>query len=222
MKRGSIGIAVIITLLALHFSSPSWSTDIRGSCHVTFLATSTLHDFTGTVRSLPFDVNIVDSGSGGKIIPAVTVEVPVNEIVTGEKKRDREMREMFDSQTFPLIHGTITNIDPDGLRGRMQKDKNGEAPVALTLRIRDIELSLPATFSAFREYGEQISFEVRFFVSLPQYALKPPSLLFGLIRVGDRVDVTVTFDLEVKPDELFPTKKTFQEESGDAGVAAPY
>ncbi|NIO16586.1 MAG: hypothetical protein GTN70_06250 [Deltaproteobacteria bacterium] len=222
MKRGFIGKAVIVSLLALHFSPPSWALDITGSCHVTFLGTSTLHDFTGTVRSLPFHVHVIDGGPGGKIIPAVTVDVPVDEIVTGEKKRDRQMREMFDSKTFPFIRGTVTNIDPDGLRGMMQKDENGEAPVALTLRIRDIELSLPATFSAFREYGEQISFEVRFFVSLPEYALKPPSLLFGLIQVGDRVDVTVTFDLEVKPDELFTTNKTFQEGQSDAGVAAPH
>lgn len=199
-NRLRIPLALII-FLAL--SPASWALEIQGTCYITFLGTSTLHDFTGTVRSEPFTVNTATNGKQGKVIRTVIVDVPVDEIETGKSRRDEQMREMFESKKFPRIQGSVKNIDPDQLRRRLIEGKNGEAPVELTLSIRDIEHTFPVTFKNFREFGEQISFEVEFFVSLAAYELKPPSLLLGLIRVGDTVTVTVTFDLEVKPAELF-------------------
>jgi polyisoprenoid-binding protein YceI len=202
--------AIVITLLLLLWS-PSWALDIRGTCYITFLGTSTLHDFTGTVRSKPFTVSLTEGERSGNFIHRVEVEVPVDEIDTDNKKRDKKLRKMFQSDQFPGIHGMIKEIRPDKLRKELQARQNGAVTMDLTLKIRDIDRVIPVNIGNYREYGQQISFSMEFPVSLKAYNLKPPAPLFGLIRVGDRINVKITFDLEIKPAELFSQKENVQE-----------
>lgn len=213
---------VAAALLLLSLASHSYAGESKGTCYITFLGTSTLHDFTGTVRSNPFTINIEGNPGSEKIIRWVAVDVPVNKIDTDNKKRDKKLRKMFQSDTFPLIHGMMKEIHPDKLREELQASKNGAVTMDLSLKIRDIERLIPVRIGNYREYDQQISFNMEFPVSLKAYNLKPPAPLFGLIRVGDRVDVKITFDLEVIPAELFGRENQTQGGSHYAGVAAPH
>lgn len=197
---------LILAALFLALSSPAWANEIRGTCFVTFSATSTLHDFTGTVRSEPFAVALSGKGTGERTIQIVEVSVPVNEIDTANEKRDKELREMFQSDSFPSIRGVVRNIHPYEIWQEMRSSKSRETTLLLTLKIRDIEQNIESRLANLREYGEQISFDMEFPVSLKAYGLKPPSLFFGLVRVGDTVTVKITFDLEGNPDEIFGRK----------------
>lgn len=209
----------IFTLYLLFFPLLAWGGEIRGTCYVTFFGTSTLHDFTGTVRSRPFTIIFKNDDSSKNVIPIVTVDVPVDDIDTDNGKRDKKMRKMFQSDRFPLIRGEMRNIPPISLRDEMERSEKGDATVDLTLKIRDVERVIPVRISNFREYTHQISFDMEFPVSLDAYGLKPPAPLFGLIRVADRVDVKITFDLEVIPAELFGRENQIQGGSHHAGVA---
>src|SRR5659263_638923 len=53
------------------------SATIRGACEVAFLATSTLHDVSGSARCLPFAAVLARDSAGRQILPTVEVEVPV-------------------------------------------------------------------------------------------------------------------------------------------------
>ncbi|MBF8259099.1 MAG: YceI protein, partial [Actinobacteria bacterium] len=53
------------------------SATIRGACDVAFLVTSTLHDFPGSARCLPFEAVLARGTAGDPVIPSVEVEVPV-------------------------------------------------------------------------------------------------------------------------------------------------
>ena len=136
-------------------------------------------------------------------VPLVEILVPVSNISTGDKRRDRQMRKMFEMGKYPYIQGRIQDLDPSLLRGDIDHTLEGEAKRNITLKIRDVEKKIQITFRKLREYGEQISFEIEFIVSLKEFEIEAPTAFLGLIRVKDRVRVTVSFDLEVVPGQLF-------------------
>ena len=169
---------------------------IRGACDVAFLVTSTLHDFPGSARCLPFEAVLARDAAGNLVIPSVEVEVPVAGMDTRNKSRDGQMREMFRSDRFPRIHAAARDVDVDRLRVELGKGREGKAPLDLLLRIREVERKVRATASNLKESGERVTFDLDFPVSLGEFDLKAPSVL-GIIRVGDKVSVKTTFPLTV-------------------------
>ncbi len=169
---------------------------IRGECDVAFLGTSTLHDFSGSVRCPPFAAVLAHDARGKEVIPSVEVEVPVAGMDTRNKSRDAQMREMFQADRFPRIRASVRDVDVARLREEMGKDPDGKAPLDLLLRIREVERKVRATASALTESGERVAFAVEFPVSLKEFDLKAPTVL-GIIRVGDKVSVKATFTLTV-------------------------
>jgi hypothetical protein len=191
MKMVRIAVAFLLVLAA-----SARAGEIKGMCLLRFVGISTLHDFTGTVRCWPFSVDLVRSADGGTSIPNVEVHVLVEEMDTGNNTRDGQMREMFQSDRFPRIHGTVREIDVDGIRREIGKDGGGKAFFDLTLRVRDVERTIHAAVTNLREEGNRVGFDVEFPVSLKDFGLKAPSFL-GIFRVRDKVAVTGNVRLEV-------------------------
>lgn len=183
--------AAVASLLAL--AAPAWSAEIRGECDNRFLADSTLHDFAGKVRCLPFSARLIMGPNGGTVIPSVEVEIPVDEMDTGNGDRDAQMREMFQSDRFPRIRGTVREVDVDAVRRAMAQ--KGKAVLELALRIRDVERKVPATVTGLAEKEGRVEFDIEFPISLKDFGLKPPRFLF--IRVHDRVEVRGNVRLKV-------------------------
>ena len=172
------------------------SATIRGACDVAFLATSTLHDVSGSARCLPFAAVLTRDAAGRQVIPTVEVDVPVAAMDTGNRTRDGKMREMFRSDRFPRIHAAAHDVDVERLRVEMGRGREGHASIDLLLRIRDVERTVRATASNLKESGERVGFDLEFPVSLREFDLKAPSVL-GIIRVGDKVSVHAAFSLAV-------------------------
>jgi len=188
MSRKTARLAILLLFLA----SPGPAGEIRGECDLRFLGTSTLHDFEGTVSCISFSANMETDSAGKSILSDVEVEIPVAGMNTGNGSRDEQMRKMFDSSHFPRIRGTARNVDIEAIRKAVHK---GPAPLDLLLRIRDVERPVHATVSGLREEGTEARFDLEFPVSLREFGLKAPSVLF-FIRVGDRVDVRGNFRVE--------------------------
>ena len=169
---------------------------IRGACDVAFLVTSTLHDVSGSARCLPFAAVLARDAAGRQVIPVVEVEVPVAGMDTRNRSRDGQMREMFRSERFPRIHAAAHDVNVERLREEMGKGREGKSPLDLLLRIRDVERKVRATASRLEESGERVTFDLEFPVSLGEFDLKAPSVL-GIVRVGNKVSVKVTFTLTV-------------------------
>jgi polyisoprenoid-binding protein YceI len=195
---------LLATLIAVFFSSSAGgakadapaSATIRGACDVAFLVTSTLHDFPGSARCLPFEAVLAGDTAGDPVIPVVEVDVAVAGMDTRNKSRDGQMREMFRSDRFPRIHAAAHDVNVERLREEMGKGHEGKAPLDLFLRIRDVERKVRATASNLKESGDRVTFDLEFPVSLKEFDLKAPSVL-GIIRVGDKVSVKATFTLTV-------------------------
>ena len=117
----------IVAGFLLLFAAPAWAGRIEGTCGFRFQGTSTLHDFSGKVGCLPFAAGIVTDETRKTIIPGMDVEVPVDGMDTRNNDRDRQMREMFESDRFPKIHGTVRNIDVDAVRNAAARDGKAAA-----------------------------------------------------------------------------------------------
>ncbi len=171
--------------------------EIRGACEVRFQASSTLHDFSGTGKCLPFTAPLHPASAGNTLLPLVEVVVPVAGMETGIGARDRTMRKMFQADRHPGIHAAARDIDTDDLRRRMRADPAGKAPLEIVLAIRGVERKVPAFAGGLKEEGRRVSFEIEFPVSLKEFELEAPTVL-GIVRVADRVVVKVSFSIEVE------------------------
>jgi len=191
----------IAAFLLLALASSASAGNLKGNCDIRILGTSTLHDFSGTVRCQPFPVSLVGDADGRMVIPGVEIAVLVEEMDTQNKSRDKQMREMFQSERFPRIQAVLSNLDPAKIRQEMRNDPNGKGTVELTLKIRDVERRIQAVISNLRENPGWVSFDAEFPLSLKEYGLKPPTVFFGAIRVGDKVMANAAFRLEAVPSK---------------------
>ena len=168
-------------------AAPAAVEDWPGQAEIEFQATSTLHDFSGTVRTEPFHATVELDGNAATL--GGTAVVAVAQMDTRHAKRDQNMRTMFDAVRFPLITGVLepTRIDPAA-----------PAQVPLRLRIRDRVQTVPVTLTDWRVEPGRVQFDLTMVLSLEQFGLAPPVLL-GFIKVGDAVTVRIRGALEKPP-----------------------
>jgi hypothetical protein len=175
--------AFLVSLLnSLHFGAAADATiqSLPATAAIRFDAASTLHDFGGSLPSRPFTL-VLSNGTWSA--DADVLSALMN---TAHEKRDRKMHEMFATNSFPKMHGTVIAAPIPGAAG---------TNATLQLIIRDKTNALTARISGWTEDARAIQFHATWELSLKDYALKPPSVL-GVIRVGDRIrleaDVTAS------------------------------
>jgi hypothetical protein len=155
----------------------------QGKADIEFQGTSTLHDFSGTVRARPFALvgTLDDSAAtlGG------TATVAVAEMDTRHAKRDENMRKMFAADRFPLLAGVLDPI-------RIEPATRPELPLRLT--VRDRTQTVPATLTRWQRETGTLRFDLEMVLSLRALGLSPP-VLMGFIRVGDAVSVRIRAEL---------------------------
>ena len=179
MKVRLLCAALLMTATLAH--AATWS----GQCQSEYAVKATVDSFTGKAASEPFTI---EEGAD-----QVVVEVVVDKMETGKKKRDKEMQHMFHADVHPVIRGTasaaaLQNLAPDA---------NGQAEIPFTLEIAGVKQELVAKVSKLVTEGSQRTFDAAFEVSVKSFGLKTPSIM-GLIRVNDIVKVTSHFTLENK------------------------
>ncbi len=161
-----------------------------GSCEIRFRGTSNLHDFSGSARCQPFRIAVGLAPGGRTIVREAEVAVVADELETGNRTRDRQMREMLQAGRFPRIRGSFGTIDPEGVRRGLASAPRATVPLDFTLTIRDVGRPVHAVVRNVRESGAEVSFDVEYTLSLKDFHLSPPRAFFGLLKVGDAVVVT--------------------------------
>ena len=157
--------------------------------------TSTIRSFTckaGEVNAL-VEVNganaIPSLLTGEKGVKAVQVTVPAEKMDCGNGKMNDHMRNALKVAENPTITFSLTNYDvaknADGISGTI----NG------TLDLGGVKkpISLQATGAP---VGDMLHVSGVYELRMTDYGLKPPSLMFGRIKVGETVKVG--FDLLLK------------------------
>ena len=178
---------ILTIIILLIISSTAFGGEYRGACTITFKADSTLHEVHGKGKCQPFTASSQDG-----ILEVSPVAVAVSTLDTDNAKRDRKMREMFNEKGYPFITGTSMPVALEEIR----RAKEG-GTAKFQLKIRDIVRPVTATVTNFSESTSRITADLTFTLSLAEYALQPPSVI-GLIRVDDKVAVTVGVMLEAR------------------------
>jgi polyisoprenoid-binding protein YceI len=126
----------------------------------------------------------LSQGAGGAW--SADVNVAVADLKTGNRWRDGDMREMFDSAKHPRIRASFRDLDPEKVRS------SGLLP--FLLQIRTVERPVQAAVRNWRQTEREASFDAAFDVSLESFQLEAPETFF--LSVGDTVRVTVRVTLE--------------------------
>ena len=158
--------------------------------------TSTIKSFTCTVPEFALTVNADGSGAvaavlgGQKAVRSVELAVPTAKIECGNGKMNDHLRSALKAESNPTIRFTLASYDvakgAEGVQGTMRGSLSlggAQHPIDVTATATD------AGNGALRVVG---GYEV----AMSAYDLKAPSLMFGRIKVGDKVQVK--FDLVLK------------------------
>jgi polyisoprenoid-binding protein YceI len=175
------GLAVAGWLAQTALAQPTLPAHWPAEAIIRFNATSTLHDFGGTVPAQPFGLMIHSNQWSAE------ADVLAGLMDTASAKRDKSMHEMFNTNDYPRLHGKVTAATIPAA---------GSTNATLSLKIRDQQHDVPVVISNWSETPSNLTFRAEWDVSLKQFKLKPPSVL-GVIRVGD----TVHLSAEVTADK---------------------
>lgn len=181
---------LVLLLIALTATGARAQEIWAGSSDVTFKGYSTLHDFEGTLKSVPLKVT-VSPGKSGRIVSA-TSEVTVKQMTTRNTKRDESMMSMFHEATNHLIKVEVIAAPESSLRP--QGGHPGNMQIHLTIAGKRGTVS--GTVTDLAEQPNALAFNLTFPVSLAAFNLEPPKALAGVIKVKDTVDVTAHVKLQ--------------------------
>jgi hypothetical protein len=157
--------------------------------------TSTLHPFTSRSTRLsaaatrrgdardPADANALAELARSPVVQGVTVDIPVRSLLSGEAGLDRNLWKALKSEEHPRIQYRLANyaLAPPG--GALDTTR---VRVEGTLQVAGVEHPLPLDVTAARSEGG-IVLEGTAALLMSDYGVKPPRLMMGLLRVGDRV-----------------------------------
>ncbi len=146
-----------------------------------FEVSSTLHNVQGQAKSLTGKVDF-DLGTGTVNFP-MQIEIMVNSMDTGNSRRDNGMRKMLQSEQYPVIRWSATQIDcrPGAVAKTMLCDAAGILDIRNIKREKKFQVSL--TF-----HEGQIHAKGDLSIERKDFELKTPSLL-GIVRVGQEVKI---------------------------------
>ncbi|MBN2163250.1 MAG: YceI family protein [Pontiellaceae bacterium] len=147
-----------------------------------FKGESTLHDFEGTVSSLPFTAVMNKDAKTGQLVVKADAALNVKDMTTNNNKRDKNMFKMLDLSHFATIEGHLAETPLSEQESTTAK---------LHLKICSAEQDVTATISKVTRNGTEYQCTMTFPISLKAFNLKAPSVV-GLIRVSDTVEIECT------------------------------
>ena len=179
----------------------------QGQALIRFYGTSTLHDFSGQVNCEPFTWQITTDPNTGTLVVNGELDVLISKMDTQNKKRDKNMRNMFQSKKFPHIHGKIVDANLAAVQPipAAPREVPGKLPIVLT--ISNKKQNVMAQVTQFKTTAEKTTFTLNFDVSLKSFGLKPPSVM-GIIRVGDTVRLQAEVTLTPKQAQEEPSSQS--------------
>jgi len=188
-------LLIIVLPLFLLLIAPVSARELSGTCTVTFIGSSTLHDFNGKAACNPFALTVTAVPPGEAQLGSILLTVPVADMSTGIERRDRTMRAMFESELFPLITGRLAAVPLKELRRQIHESATNGSEFTLLLHIRNVEQPIKARVTRLIDSTESFNVDLAFTLSLATFLLEPPTVL-GFIRVADAVKVKVNVQLD--------------------------
>lgn len=151
--------------------------------------TSSLHDWVSEVTQLEVHGDLeIESGALRPGDEAFRVTIPVESIISPYKRMDRLTYEAFESEKYPMIEYKLHSL---------QNLENGELLASGTLSMAGSEqpLDMRLETELLAEGHARVTGSAP--LVMTHFGMKPPSLMFGAIKVGDEVRVSFTLTINV-------------------------
>jgi len=187
-------VAVSATLPVLAWRAASEQLALQPESRLWVDGTSTVRSFT--CKASEVDANVIGTPNaiaqvtaGERGVTTVRVRVEAAKLERGQGTMNDHMRKALKADANPVIDFKVSEYDisrsPDGVTGTL----NG------TLNLGGVEkpIAVPAVG---KSEGGALRVTGSYPLKMTEYGLKPPSLMFGRIKVGETV--TVKFDLLLK------------------------
>lgn len=199
--RALVAVAIVVT------SAPAWTQNhawmdaqLRGAVEIE--GDSTLRKYHARTNDLRATIELRDParpahGDGLEAllvagqVSRVELTIPVARIASGDGTLDRHLRAALKAETFPTIRFVADDIRGDLRSSPSRLTLAGRLEIAGVARPVAVVAHAVAASGA---GGLRISGQQELFMT--QFGIKPPTLMFGALKVADRV--RVRFDVEAR------------------------
>jgi hypothetical protein len=191
--RALLAVAILVTAAPVRTQNHPWmNAQLRGTLEIE--GDSTLRRYHTRTNDLRAAIELSDPARAADDLSTlvqagqvsrVELIVPVERIVSGDATLDRHLRAALKAEAFPTIRFVADDVRSSSggltLAGRLEL-AGVTRPMTVVARVVPIPGGL-------RVSGQQE-------LAMTQFGIKPPTLMFGTLKVADRV--VVKFDLEVR------------------------
>jgi hypothetical protein len=170
-----------------------------GRCDVVFAGDSTLDSFSGDITNVPLRV-LCGTNDSGKAVLNTRIEISPLQLNTHNKKRDANMYKMFRPESFPKLVMVVSNAPLDAAQ-LVTAGPGGSGPGVLPVEVTmcGITKEIRAATLNLEVVAEGLEFDLQTDLSLKEFKLEPPTILFGAISVRDIVKVKAHVKLQKEP-----------------------
>jgi hypothetical protein len=191
-------LAVVPALVA--FTTDTTRLELGPQSRLWIAGTSTVREFE--CKAAIVDAVIADNGpgtveavlSGRKAVRSVSLTVPAAKMDCGNGKMNEHMLKALKAEQFPTITFRLSDYDLVKATGGMKADLKGELTIGGVTKTVTIDAQgkdLP---------GGVLSVTGTHAIRMTEYGLKPPTLMMGALKVGDKVQVNFELVLtDAKP-----------------------
>ncbi len=155
---------------------------LSNASKVWFDGTSNVRSFSCAARKLDVDINSDDDASPAKIVKAASLSIAVDQIDCKNGKMNEHMREALKAEKNPTILWRLSSYRIEGTSVIMAG--------TLTIAGKENPIELRGTGGL---NNGTITLKGTKVLKMTEFGVKPPSLMFGTMKVAD--PVTVSFDL---------------------------
>lgn len=168
-------------------ASPLLFTADKSKSQITYFVVHKLHKVSGVSRQVDGKVKLVPEGA-----TQVAVSVPVESFDSGNVNRDAHMKEIVEAARFPQVE--IKAVANKSVIVPTSFPTTGEATFKAQLKFHGIQKLLDLPVKMTWNSADQVHAEAAFSISLDEFKVERPSLLFAKVEDAVRIEVDVLFN----------------------------
>jgi polyisoprenoid-binding protein YceI len=148
-------------------------------------ASSTVHPIHGESDGLSGSINATFNGDGLDLssLPEISVELPVENLKSGNRLEDAEMMRRIDARRYPTIRGVVRDMKSQGVDGRYV--------VTGDLTFHGVTQSLEGEVTVTRPDDRTLVIEGERQFNIRDFKVEPPKILMLKVHPEVRVRIRV-------------------------------
>jgi polyisoprenoid-binding protein YceI len=168
---------------------------ILSNSTMTLYGTSTLHSFTVNADEISGYITMQEQENGFQLGQSTKLDVtiPVKELKTEKESMNDNMYDALKADDNPNITYMLQSINPTEIP--CSTKDSVEIKTTGILTIAGVSKTVDVDVYGSRTKSGDIEFKGEKKVKMTDFGVKPPTMFFGTIKVGD--EITVAFDLLV-------------------------